>query len=76
MFFKAFKILKNRVEEFIGKRIKDIRKNDRLKSKTFKFGGSCSKPKPFCDKADFIHILKTQRIKLLYESKVEDFVDI
>lgn len=58
-------LIKNRVEEFMGKRIKDIRKNDTLKSKRFKFGGSCSQPKQFCDKADFVYLLKIQRIKLV-----------
>lgn len=57
----------NRVKQFIGKRIRDIRdpEKETLKKNTFQFGGSPNKQR-FCNKADFDYIIKdTNRIKLV-----------
>ncbi len=58
-------LIKNRVKEFIGKKIRDIRTGETLKKKTFQYGGSPNKMR-YCNKADFDYILKdTNKIKLV-----------
>jgi len=58
-------LIKNRVKEFIGKKIRDIRTGETLKKTTFQYGGSPNKMR-YCNKADFDYILKdTNKIKLV-----------
>lgn len=63
---KCNNLIINRVKQFVGKKIRDIRvpEKDTLKKNTFRFGGTPKEPR-FCKKADFDYIIDTNKIKLL-----------